>query len=78
MIRATLTAILLMKLYWHMNDILMQPLQIATTKFAEIYQRVDNQVDLMVCVNDGTHPGADVIELNAVEQLDETFKFLLQ
>lgn len=50
----------------------------ATEKFAKIYQRVDNQVDLMVLVNDGKHPGADEIELNSVEQLDETFKFLLQ
>lgn len=61
-----------------MNDILMKPLQLATAKFAELYQRVENQVDLMVNVNNGEHPGVEEIELSGVEQLDEAFNFSLQ
>lgn len=59
-----------------MNDILMKPVYIASKKFSEIYPSVEHQVDLMVLMNNKKHPGADEIELNAMDYLDEELQFL--
>lgn len=77
LIHAALTGILLLKLYWMMNDILMKPIKIGTEKFSNIYKSIDNQVDLMVQVNKGTHDGKEDIELNATEQLSKVFDLLI-
>lgn len=59
-----------------MNDILMKPLQIATAKFAETYVNEPNQVNVMVSMNNKEYPGINGIDISAVEQLEEEFKFL--
>lgn len=74
MVRAALNAILLMKLYWYMNDILMEPVCVASKQFSEIYPNVKSQVDLMMHMNHREYPGAENIVLNMVEHLDEVVR----
>lgn len=75
-IRAALNGILLMKMYWHMNDILMKPVYIASKQFSQIYPNVEHQVDLMMNMNHKVHPGVENIELNAVEYMNDKLNML--
>ncbi|XP_055325141.1 protein Exd1 homolog [Sitodiplosis mosellana] len=76
LIRAALNSILLMKLYWHMNDILLKPIFTASKEFAKIYPNVEHQVDLMMMYNNKEHPGSEEIELNAMEHLNTELQLL--
>ncbi|XP_031631082.1 protein Exd1 homolog [Contarinia nasturtii] len=76
LVRAALNSIMLMKLYWHMNDILMKPFYIASKQFSETYSSVDHQVDLVLHVNGRVYPGVENIELNAIEQLDNELELI--
>lgn len=76
MIHAALNALLLVKLYWCFNNILMKPLKIASRQFSEIYQSIENSVDLMTQVSNGAYPGAENIDNTTAQDLTEMFQNL--
>lgn len=75
-LRSALNVQLLTELYWFLNDVLMTPVRIASQQFSGIYQRVDNQVDLMTEMNDGAYVGVENIDINGPQYLEETFETL--
>lgn len=77
LIRSALNVLLLVELYWFLNDVLIKPLQIATQKFAETHVNVESQVDLMTHMNKGEYPGSEDIDINAALDLEEVFGELM-
>lgn len=76
LIRAALNGLLLMKLYWHMNDLLVKPLRAATNVFSQIYMNVNHPVDLMTHMHNGQYPGVEKVSIKTVDQVSDAFSSL--
>lgn len=63
-------SLLLMKVYWHLNDILLQRFCAASKIFSETYQNVRDQSELMLQMNKRKYPGEEKIDINAIDDLD--------